>query len=108
MSRKATASFPGRSGEDPVFAEPWEAQAFAMAVHLHDQGAFTWEEWAERLSAEIHGPESRPYYQHWLRALERIVADKGLAAPGDLAARKEAWQRAAARTPHGQPIMLGL
>ncbi|MEM1431078.1 MAG: nitrile hydratase accessory protein [Pseudomonadota bacterium] len=97
---------PAAGGDAPVFAEPWEAQAFAMVVHLHDRGAFTWQEWAACLSDEIHGDVERSYYAHWLRALEKIVAVKGLAAPDALTARKRAWQEAAARTPHGHPIAL--
>ena len=93
--------------DEPVFAEPWEAQAFAMVVHLHARGAFTWEEWAETLSAEIHGPNTDlRYYEHWLNALERIVALKGLTDTGRLEARKQDWLDAAARTPHGQQIAL--
>ena len=103
---EALPGLPG-AGEPPVFAEPWEAQAFAMAVHLHAQGAFTWAEWAECLSAEIHGGAERGYYGHWLAALERIAAAKGLTDAGALAHRKAAWLEAAARTPHGQPIRLG-
>ena len=95
-----------RDGTAPVFAEPWEARAFAMVVHLHAQGAFTWTEWAACLSAEVHSGVDRAYYQHWLAALERIVAQKGLAEAKDLEQRKEAWHEAAARTPHGHPIQL--
>jgi nitrile hydratase accessory protein len=92
--------------DEPIFAQPWEAQAFAMVVDLHARGAFAWEDWAEMLSAEIHSGTERSYYEHWLAALERIVAQKGLASEDDLRARKEDWQDAAARTPHGQAIKL--
>lgn len=95
-----------RDGDAPVFAEPWEAQAFAMIVDLHARGAFTWGQWAACLSAEIHGPTERSYYAHWLAALERIVTTRGLIAPDALTARASAWQDAAARTPHGEPITL--
>lgn len=91
----------------PVFAEPWQAQAFAMVVDLHAKGAFTWEEWAACLSREVHSGVARDYYQHWLVALERIVTDKKLVAGADaLTTRAQAWHDAAARTPHGQPIVL--
>ncbi|MEM9247715.1 MAG: nitrile hydratase accessory protein [Pseudomonadota bacterium] len=90
----------------PVFAEPWEAQAFAMAVHLHARGAFTWDEWAAALSTEIHSGAARSYYAHWLTALERIAAEKNLTSATELSERKDAWQAAAARTPHGDPITL--
>ena len=95
-----------RPDDEPTFAEPWEAQAFAMTVHLHQQGAFTWDEWAEHLSGEIHSGIERSYYAHWLCALERIVATKALTTPGALADRKQAWHDAAARTPHGDAITL--
>ncbi len=96
----------------PVFREPWEAQAFALVVALHDQGAFTWAEWTETLSATIRST-AKPqddggsdYYQHWLQALELLVAEKGLVAAPALSRRREAWRRAAHATPHGSPILL--
>ena len=110
------ALFPELPREDgePVFREPWEAQAFAMAVKLHEAGAFTWAEWAEHLGAEIKAAQSAgdpdlgdTYYRHWLRALETLVAEKGIASTESLAERREAWDRAARATPHGEPIELG-
>jgi nitrile hydratase accessory protein len=96
-----------------VFAEPWQAEAFALTVHLHARGAFTWTEWAVALSAEIKAAEAggltddgSRYYEHWLAALERLVATRGMAAPEDLAARKEAWATAYRHTPHGRPVTL--
>lgn len=102
-----------RNPEGPVFREPWEAQAFAMAVMLHERGHFTWKEWAGRLAAEIasagargeHDDGSR-YYHYWLAALEKLVADKRLVLADELGARKDEWERAAGETPHGQPIEL--
>jgi nitrile hydratase accessory protein len=97
----------------PVFKEPWEAQAFAMAVKLHEAGLFTWREWAERLAEEIQRAQAAgdpdlgdTYYRHWLSALERIVADRGLVGAAELARRKEEWAEAARTTPHGKPIEL--
>ena len=102
-----------RDDAGPVFRAPWEAQAFAMAVKLHEAGCFAWSEWAERLSAEIAaaGERGEPdlgdrYYEHWLRALERLVAEKGIVSPEELDGRKAEWAHAAAHTPHGQPITL--
>ncbi|WP_282094666.1 nitrile hydratase accessory protein [Epibacterium ulvae] len=92
--------------DEPVFTAPWEAQAFAMAVNLHQNGAFSWQEWAEALSHEIHSGEERDYYQHWLHALEHIVTAKSLSSETDLAQRKADWHAAAAATPHGDPILL--
>jgi nitrile hydratase accessory protein len=97
----------------PVFEEPWQAQAFAMTLKLYERGAFTWPEWAEYLAQEIQRAQAGgdpdlgdTYYLHWLAALERIVADKGLIATAELAHRKEEWSEAAAATPHGKPIEL--
>lgn len=110
---EAIAPLPRGDDGAPVFAEPWEAQAFAMAVAAHARGLFTWSEWAAALAREIRvaqeagdPDEGETYYEHWLKALERLVAEKGVADAGLLAARREAWERAALATPHGQPILL--
>ncbi len=102
-----------RDEDGPVFAEPWQAQAFAMTLWLHEQGHFTWPEWAERLSevisaAQADGDPDRgdTYYLHWLKALETLVAEKGLLTGEALRERKDAWDRATRATPHGQPIVL--
>ena len=102
-----------RDEAGPVFRAPWEAQAFAMAVALHARGLFTWPEWAETLGAEIKKAQAagdpdtgETYYRHWLNALERLVEAKGVADAGTLARYHDAWDRAAERTPHGQPIEL--
>ncbi len=99
--------------DPPVFAEPWQAEAFALTVHLHAAGAFSWTEWADALSREIEATEADGlpddggrYYEHWLAALERLVTARGLAAPQALAARKHAWAKAYRHTPHGQPVTL--
>jgi nitrile hydratase accessory protein len=97
----------------PTFREPWEAQAFAMTVALYRQGLFSWAEWAATLAEEIKrahqagDPDTgETYYRHWLAALERLVADKGIADPASLERYRDAWDRAADRTPHGTPIEL--
>ena len=102
---------PDGSGPDaPVFAEPWQAQAFALAVALHQRGVFTWSEWAEQLSKEVAKPgaaqDGSDYYQHWLAAIEALLSQKGVAAPQLVAEMSASWQRAAQATPHGQPILL--
>ena len=96
-----------------MFAEPWQAQAFALAVRLSQEGHFTWKEWTAALSAEIRAAASRGesddgshYYHHWLAALERLVTEKGLCDPAALVARKEAWADAYRLTPHGKPVEL--
>ncbi len=97
-----------------MFAAPWEAQAFAMAVELHARGAFTWPEWSEALGREIASEPVRDgdrdgakgYYEHWLAALEGLVTRKRLATGAELATRRATWKAAAEATPHGEPIVL--
>src|SRR5262245_4446730 len=114
-ARRATEQVPGipRDAEGPVFREPWEAQAFAMALALHERGLFTWGEWAATLAEEIKRAQAagdpdtgETYYRHWLNTLERLVAAKGVTDTGTLARYREAWDHAADRTPHGTPIEL--
>ncbi|MDW3683460.1 nitrile hydratase accessory protein [Cupriavidus sp. CV2] len=97
----------------PIFREPWEAQAFALALALHERGAFTWTEWAATLSQVIREAQAggdpdngEHYYRFWLTALERLAAAKGLVDGAALLDRRDAWDAAARRTPHGQPIEL--
>ena len=97
----------------PVFAEPWQAQAFALAVNLSEAGHFTGKEWAAALAGELEAAAARGepddgsrYYEHWLAALEKLATAKGLTDPGALAERKEAWADAYRHTPHGKPIEL--
>ncbi len=108
---------PLRSGPDdeaaPVFAEPWQAQAFAMTLQLHQRGLFSWPEWAAALAAQISQAQAagdadlgNTYYRHWLAALEALVAAKGAARADELSGCARAWAQAAERTPHGQPITL--
>ena len=102
-----------RDVNGPVFAEPWQAQAFALAVKLSEQGHFTWQEWANALAGELKAAVGRGepddgsrYYNHWLAALERLVTAKGLADSASLFARKAAWAEAYRHTPHGKPVEL--
>jgi nitrile hydratase accessory protein len=99
--------------DGPVFAEPWQAQAFALAVRLSAEGHFTWTEWAATLADELKAAADRGepddgsrYYHYWLAALERLVIAKKLADAGALAERKEAWADAYRHTPHGKPVEL--
>lgn len=111
----ATDALPGlphRLG-GPVFNAPWEAQAFALAVALHERGAFTWTEWTATLAEVLREVSTRGeadtgehYYRHWLTALERLAARKGLVTDAALARRQLDWEEAARQTPHGQPIVL--
>ena len=109
---EAVPSIP-RDREGPVFREPWEAQAFAMALALFDRGLFTWPQWAATLAEEIKRAQAagdpdtgETYYRHWLNALERLVAAKGVVDMPTLARYRDAWEHAAERTPHGAPIAL--
>lgn len=109
----AVLPIPQDDGGSPVFREPWEAQAFALALALHERGLFTWPEWAAALAAEIENAQDAgdpddgsTYYRHWLAAIEQLVDRKGAADRAELVARRDAWDRAAHATPHGQPILL--
>ncbi len=102
-----------RDDDGPVFAEPWQAQAFSMTLKLHEQGCFSWNEWAEYLSKEIKvaGAHGDPdlgdtYYHHWLVALEKLLTDKGVTSQTELQTRKQQWDDAARATEHGKPIVL--
>jgi nitrile hydratase accessory protein len=99
--------------DGPAFREPWEAQAFAMVLALHQRGLFSWPEWAAALAQQIVRAQAAgdadlgdTYYQHWLAALEALVAAKGVASASELERYRNAWDHAADRTPHGQPIEL--
>ena len=114
-ARRATEVIPSipQDAQGPVFREPWEAQAFAMTLALHAAGLFAWTEWAAILGAEIKNAQAagdpdtgETYYHHWLAALERIVAEKGVTTRETLTHHYHAWELAAARTPHGTPIEL--
>jgi nitrile hydratase accessory protein len=110
-----TRNLPGfpHNQEGPVFNEPWEAQAFALAVRLSEAGFFSWSEWAAVLSQEIKGAQERgdpdlgnTYYHHWLSALERLCTQKGLVPATELLRRKDEWRMAYLHTPHGKPVEL--
>jgi nitrile hydratase accessory protein len=112
---QATSVLPDlpQDGDGPVFREPWEAQAFAMALSLYDRGLFTWKEWAVALADEIRiaqaggDPDTgTTYYRHWLATLEKMVATKGVTTTATLHRYRDAWDHAADRTPHGKPIEL--
>lgn len=107
----ARLQLPPDAGPDaPVFAEPWQAQVFALAVALNERGLFTWSEWAEQLSRQVASPgaaaDGSDYYQHWLAALEALLDEKGVANASMIDALSASWRRAAHATPHGKPIRL--
>jgi nitrile hydratase accessory protein len=112
---RATQEVPSipRDHDGPVFREPWQAQAFAMTLALHERGLFTWGEWAAALASQIKRAQragdpdtGETYYLHWLAALEKLVAEKGVTTPETLHRARDAWDHACDRTPHGQPIVL--
>lgn len=104
------ATLPPEIKNPSPFSEPWEAQAFAMVVGLHQEGVFSWSEWAAALSAELKQPDAAidgtDYYECWLRALEHLLGKKRIADAGQIETVAAAWARAAHATPHGQPILL--
>jgi nitrile hydratase accessory protein len=102
-----------RNEGGPVFAEPWQASAFAVAVSLSQQGHFSWKEWAAALAEELRHSAARGepddgtlYYHCWLATLERLVVAKGLSQSAELRSCKEAWADAYRHTPHGKPVEL--
>ena len=110
MSRREAVRVTVPGIDEPVFAEPWQAEAFALVVTLHERGLFSWGEWADALSAQVKKPsaaaDGSDYYEHWLKALEMLLAAKGVAGPEQIDDLAAAWQRAAHATPHGEPIRL--
>jgi nitrile hydratase accessory protein len=104
-----------RDENGPVFTAPWQAQAFAMALTLQQRGFFTWAEWADLLgaararAATAGAPDTgETYYRDWLATLEQMVTSKGLTDAAALSRTRDAWGRAAERTPHGAPIELDI
>jgi len=96
-----------------ILEEPWQAEAFALAVKLSEQGQFTWKEWAAALAEQLKAAADRGepddgshYYEHWLATLERLAMQKGLTDQKALDDRKEAWADAYRHTPHGSPVKL--
>jgi len=108
-------ALPGQPRDEsgPVFREPWEAQAFAMTLALHERGLFSWTDWAQALAAQIAAAQvagdadlGDTYYRHWLAALEGLITAKGISSIAELERYHRGWLHAAARTPHGVPIEL--
>jgi nitrile hydratase accessory protein len=107
----ASIGLPKSPEGDPVFPEPWAAEAFAMTVHLHERGLFTWNEWADALSAQVRkqgrAEDGSDYFDCWVAALSGLLVDKGIADADTIVSLQSSWQRAAEATPHGMPIELG-
>ena len=105
---------PAPQAERLVFAEPWQAHAFAMTLLLHAKGLFSWNEWANALAQEIGATKASgqpddgsTYYLHWLNTLEKMLLDRRITTPDQIHTLEHAWEAAAQRTPHGEPIVLG-
>lgn len=96
-------------GHEVVFAEPWQARAFAITVALHDRGLYSWSEWTHALATRIRlaqdADDGGTYYHHWLEALEDLLAHQGIGS-AETARWRDAWRHATRRTPHGKPIEL--
>ena len=102
-----------RDDDGPVFAEPWQAEAFALAARLIELDVFTRDEWARTLGDEIRAAQrggdpdlGDTYYDHWVRALARLMDEKGTVSSRELSERAEQWRRAYLATPHGSPVEL--
>lgn len=113
LARFVSTSGLPRDGDEPVFAEPWQAEVFALTIRLYEAGCFTWSEWADMLALVLRGVRERGepddgsnYYDHWLVALERLVTAKQVLSASDLERRKGAWREAYRSTPHGMPVEL--
>ncbi len=98
---------------EPVFDEPWHAQAFALAVHLSESGVFSWREWTEAITKEImnagdleQANVENTYYKHWVYALEKIIKQKNIISNKELKIKLEEWRMAYLNTPHGNPVTL--
>ena len=105
--------YSGKDEQQPVFAEPWEAHAFAIAVKLSEKGLFKWSEWSDALTEEIKiakeqgNPDfGNTYYQFWLSALEAILLEKNIVKKSDIKSMMEQWRSAYLSTPHGKPVKL--
>lgn len=106
-----------------VFAEPWQAQVFALTMRLAEAGHFTWTKWTQHFGAHLRAAaaaegtaddatpmpavDSPEYYAVWLDALESLLIERGFTSAGDLASLKQAWTEAYLCTPHGKPVLLG-
>ncbi len=89
---------PMHNGE-VVFEAPWQGRAFGMARAMSDAGLFAWDDFRARLIEELGKAEASrapfDYYRSFLRALERLVTDRGLLPAAALDARLETLRRRA-------------
>lgn len=96
-----------------VFEQPWQAQAFALIVHLHQAGFFPWSDWVQTFSEVIARSPARQdesindaYYRQWTTAMEQLVAQLGFTEVASITHRADEWRQAYLNTPHGEPVAL--
>jgi nitrile hydratase accessory protein len=101
---------PPRANGELVFAEPWQSRAFGMAVTLYDAGAFAWPQFQAALATRIAAWEADPpsgecwnYYQHWLGALEDVLASDGTVGADEIHHRAAALAERPAGHDHREP-----
>ena len=83
-------ALPRQNGE-LVFAAPWEARAFGLAVALNEAGVYPWRDFSQGLAAETAAGEQHgapaSYYERWLETLETLAIARGLVTLDELDAR---------------------
>ena len=73
---------PRRNGE-LAFDAPWESRAFGLAAAYLEASGQDWQAFRTHLMAAIADlPDTTPYYEAWVVALDRLLAADGLAARG--------------------------
>ncbi len=98
---------------EPVFDEPWQAQALAMADTLIDNGVISATLWSDMLGSELKKAQSldadddmTTYYKAALQALELLLDQQTSVSASEVSDKRDAWERAYLATPHGQPVIL--
>lgn len=99
-----------RKGSELAFASPWELRALSIAVGLHREGGFAWQEFQQALVATIQEWEGTPsaereewsYYRHWVRALERLMVERGIAKRDEIDGKQAECVKATEETRHHQ------
>ena len=110
---KGAAAFTAVNSDQVSFHHPWQATAFALVLALQDRQILARDRWSAALGVQIQCACNRgmpddndTYYKCWLAALEQVLTQEGLTTPSEIQYFRHAWLAAAARTPHGKPIVL--